>query len=401
MSTRSGRRAYPHSAVLWVAIVALAAAAIPSHAWWMETQLAGIRLGDNAMILLDIPGYGQPDGIIVATATTADRADVPGAEGGQGPDLLGAGGANAAGPGGAGMMGPGGAGMMGPGAGGMMGSGPGMMGSGPAMMGGGGMGRGMARGSTRGIPSAVAPVTPVQMAMSMAAPMGGMGGSGGGMGMPPGQIAAGATGPMGAAGGMMGGGMPGMMGGAGPGAGMMGMPGAAGAGVAGAGAAGAAGFGPAQGVSDFPDWVMAIWFDLHEDEIEWFYMRDKCAVGFVINKNSGKIVAISVAGERCDFARTAMGRPHETVKLGDDFKRVLQRYMWPHTLETFTGTGPSSVLTNFGEATSVQFGGTTNNFRRDSILWYHEVRGLKQGNVAFTLHDMKVTRIHIWDPDPS
>jgi len=388
MSTRSGRRANPHSAVLWIAVVALAAAAIPSHAWWMETQLAGIRLGDNAMILLDIPGYGQPDGIIVATSTTADRASVPGAEGGQGPGLLGAGGAGAAGPGGAGMMGAGAAGMMGPGGGGMMGSGP-------AMMGGGGMGPGMARGSTRGIPSAVAPVTPVQMAMTMAAPMGSMGG-GGGMAMSPGQMAAGATGPMAGAGGMMGG-QPGMMGGAGPGAGMMGMPGMAGAG---AGAAGAGGFGPAQGVSDFPDWVMAIWFDLHEDEIEWFYMRDKCAVGFVINKNSGKIVAISVAGERCDFARTAMGRPHETVKLGDDFKRVLQRYMWPHALETFTGTG-SSVLTNFGEGTSVSFAGVTNNFRRDAILWYHEVRGLKQGNVAFTLHDMKVTRMHIWDPDPS
>lgn len=395
MSTRSGRRAYPHSAVLWVAVVALAAAAVPSHAWWMETQLAGIRLGDNAMILLDIPGYGQPDGIIVATATSADRANVPGAEGGQGPGLTGPGGTGAAGPGAAGMMGPGAAGMMGPG-GGPMGSGPGMMG--------GGMGPGMARGSTRSIPSAVAPVTPVQMAMGMAAPMGSMG-SGGGMGMPPGQIAAGATGPMAGAGGMMGG-QPGMMGGAGPGPGMTGMPGMAGpGGAAGAAGAGAGGFVPAQGVSDFPDWVMAIWFDLHEDEIEWFYMRDKCAVGFVINKNSGKIVAISVAGERCDFARTAMGRPHETVKLGDDFKRVLQRYMWPHTLETFTGSG-SSVLTNFGEGTSVTFGsvtfgGATNVFRRDAILWYHEVRGLKQGNVAFTLHDMKVTRIHIWDPDPS
>jgi hypothetical protein len=346
----------------WVVVAAaLAAAAVPSHAWWQETQLAGVRLGDDAMILFEMPGYGNPDGIIVSTATPPDNAatiaDVAGAQGGLG--MGGGGGAGAA---------------AGPGA--MMGGAPGAAGAmGPGMMGPGGMGPGMARGTSRGIPGAVSPLTPAQAMMGMAmAPSLNISGPS----MTAGQIAGGV-------GGMMGGGTaPGGMGGP------VTVPGGA--------ATPGVGFQTTAGVSDFPDWVMTIWFDLHEDEIEYFYMRGKCAVGFVIKKDTGKIVAISVAGEMCDFARTALAKPHESVKLGDDYKRVIYRYGWPHDQETFVGSG--NAMTNFGENTNVTFGGSTNTFRRDCVLWYHELRGEKQSNVAFTLHDMKVTRIHIWIPDP-
>jgi len=148
-----------------------------------------------------------------------------------------------------------------------------------------------------------------------------------------------------------------------------------------------------------------VWVELRENEMEWFYLCDPghnddatmVAVGFVINKLDGKIVAISVAGEECDFARTAMWKPHEYVQLGDSFKQVLYRYNWPHDIETFDGTSSGDPM---GQLGSVTFNGSSNSFRRDCILWYHEVRGEKQCNIAFTLHDERVTRIHIWIPEP-
>jgi hypothetical protein len=181
-----------------------------------------------------------------------------------------------------------------------------------------------------------------------------------------------------------------------------GIPGAGAAGGLGQAAGGVGGVpsgGPGSGVSSFPDWALAVWFDLRENEIEYFYIRDQVAVGFVINKLDGKIVAISVAGAECDFARTAMWKPHEYVQLGDDFKQVQYRYGWPHDIETFDGSGDP---TNAGliSGGSVQFSTTIGSFRRDCILWYHEVRGEKQCNIAFTLHNLHVTRIHIWIPEP-
>jgi len=343
--------------VVGLAAVALSLSAMPSQAYWLETQLAGVRLGDNWMVLLEMPGYGNPDGIIVATSTAPEHASPVGSEiaGGQGALGL----PNAP---------------MGPGFGQLQGAGQ------------AGGGLGIAQGSTRGIPTAIAPMEPVQAGLAMVSPPSL---NIAGPGITAGQATQGLQGMMGA--GMGGPGMAGpMMGGPMMGGGNVTLPG---------GSSGVVGFSAAQGVSDFPDWVMSVWFDLHEDEIELFYIRDKVAVGFVVKKRTGQIVAISVAGEQCDFARTALNKPHETIKLGDDFKHVCFRYGQPHDLETFTGTG-AAATTNFGEPTTVTFGGVTNQFRRDCILWYHEVRGLKQSNVAFTLHDLKVTRMHIWIPDP-
>jgi len=317
----------------------------PAHA--REVQLAGIRLGDHAINLLDV--YGTPDGIAVGEGQAVTAAQTPQGGGGggagspamfQGPSGGGLGGMM----GGGGGMGPG----MGGGGGGM---GPGMGG------GGGGMGPGMGGGG-----GGMGP---------------GMGGGGGGMG--PG---------MGGGGGGMG---PGMGGGAGGPGGMPGMggggPGGGGGAAAGGGAAGVTAGGLA--TQPFPLWALAIWVDLGANQVEWVYNKGPVVVGFVLDRD-GFVVTIAVAAEKCDYARTALWRPHRYIKLGDDFKRVLYRYGYPDEQGTFTSTGPGEASPGGGTVT-VQFGQTTRTFSRDVYLRYTQ-----NNNIEFTLHDMVVTRMYIW-----
>ena len=387
-----------------------------ASAYWLETQLAGIRLGDSAFVLYENPYYGEPEAIVIATSGGGEGPAT--SEGFPGDSLGGVssgegavGGGGAAGPGVStgGPEGPFGGPMGGP----MGMSGPPMMGGqaggpmmGPMMPSMGMMG--YVPGSGEGTQIVMNPGEPgmasgfwgtsrpgtlnVQsgpmgpMMGGSRPPTGGAGtGGGGALAGPP--MIPGAEGGM-----MMGPGSPslpssgGFMGFQGPGA----APGAAAGGFPGAGGGGS--------VSGFPVWALSVWFDLRQNEMEYFYMVKDVAVGFVINKIDGKIVAISVAGEACDFARSAMWKPHEYVQLGDSFKQVQYRYGWPHEIETFAGSG--NPLATPLSGTSVTFGNNTNEYRRDCILWYHEVRGEKQCNVAFTLHDFLVTRMHIWIPEP-
>lgn len=216
------------------------------------------------------------------------------------------------------------------------------------------------------------------------------------MGMPPGAM--GPVGPMGPMGGPMGpvpgmeamGGMggfpgmgapPGMMGpemGMGPG---MGMPGAeAGMGVPGAGVAGVAAAAP------FPIWALPVWVTLESGEVEWIYQRGPVVMGFVLDRD-GYITCIAVAGYECNYARTALWQPHRYVKLGDSLKRVLYRYGYPDEMESFTASGPGVGQNSI----TVSFGQTSRTYTRDCILRY-----MDNNNIAFTLHDFKVVRIHIW-----
>jgi hypothetical protein len=260
-----------------------------------EQQLAGMRLGQHAINLLDV--YGQPDGIVV----------------GQGPEF---GAASAA------QM-PGGApGMGGPG------------GPTPAMF---------------GPPSA---------------------GMMGGAGAPP------PPGMAGPAGGAMPG--PGNFGPGVPGApGMPGAPGAAGGAAA------------AVQASPFPEWALAVWVEMKPGQVEWIYNKGPVVLGFVLDRD-GYIDSIALVGEDCNYARTAMWRPHQYVKLGDDFKRVMYRYGYPDESITFESTGPGDAAPGQGSVT-VTFAGNSHVFSHDVIVRYTETN-----NVAFTLHDLKVTRIQIW-----
>lgn len=139
----------------------------------------------------------------------------------------------------------------------------------------------------------------------------------------------------------------------------------------------------------FPIWALPVWVDLGPREVQWVYNKGPVVLGFVLDRD-GFVKAIAIAAEKCDFARTALWRPHAYVKLGDDFKRVIYRYGYPDEIVTFTSSGPGSASTG-GGSVSVQFGQTTRTFSRDCILRYRD-----NNNIEFTLHNMKVTRLVIW-----
>ena len=193
------------------------------------------------------------------------------------------------------------------------------------------------------------------------------------------------------AGDMMGAGMsgPAMMGGAGgPGemgmmAGAMGGPEGAMPTMGGAGAAVAAGGGA------FPRWALPIWVTMRPGEVEWIYRKNDVVMGFVLDE-FGYVTVIAVAGESCDWARTAMWRPHDFAQLGDDFKRIIYRYGYPDDTITFDTTG-FQTAEPFAGPVSVTFNSNTRTFARDVIIRYTE-----RNNIAFTFHNMRCTRIHIW-----
>lgn len=199
----------------------------------------------------------------------------------------------------------------------------------------------------------------------------------------------GMPGPMAGPGEFPGGGAPGMpvMGG-----GMPGMPGMDGGPGAPGGMPGMEGGGMAAGgmqSQPFPVWALPVWVDLNPREVEWVYNKGPVVLGFVLDRD-GFVQAIAIAAEKCDYARTALWRPHAYVKLGDDFKRVIYRYGYPDEIVPFSASGPGSASTGGGSVT-VQFGQTTRTFSRDCILRYRD-----NNNIEFTLHNMKVTRVVIW-----
>ncbi|MGQ9730974.1 MAG: hypothetical protein ACUVX8_06820 [Candidatus Zipacnadales bacterium] len=271
-------------------------------------------------------------------------------------------------------------------------------------------------------------------------------GMGGGMGL--------MGAPMG--GGMMGAPMGGSMMGAPMGGGMegMGMGGAMAGGGAMGGAMGGAGGGG--GPSGWPMWALPVWVVLEEGEVEWFYQKGDVVLGFVFNRD-GYVRAIAVAGESCDYARTALWRPHRYVKLGDDFKRVLYRYGYPDEVTTFNadatvsgggggvgmaggaagpmgagmeaGAAPGAGMPGgeggmmmgapmgggmmggpmggammgagmggAGAAGAQAVGSVSVNFAEGPNVFSRdcELTYDDNNNIAFTLHNMKVVRIYIW-----
>ena len=85
---------------------------------------------------------------------------------------------------------------------------------------------------------------------------------------------------------------------------------------------------PQSQLGGLPDWALAVTVDLKPGEVEWLYKRDTYAMGFVVDK-FGYCEAIIAAGIQSPIARTQQEDPIHTVKLGDDFRKVLFRYGYP------------------------------------------------------------------------
>lgn len=227
---------------------------------------------------------------------------------------------------------------------------------------------------------------------------GGLGGAGGGLG------GAGGGGIMGA--GMPGMGMPGM---GGP---TMGAPGGLG-GLPGTTTTtttssvtvqqtppvAGAGLFPGSSNGSLPDWASAITVPIDDNHVEWLYKRENYAMGFVVDR-LGYVDAIVVAGTESPIARTQLEDPVHTVKLGDDLRKVMFRYGYPDTIETYaqnisagaTSTAGGSLA---GPPTDGANAGTNNNAYRTFELRYEQ-----SYNVVFTIRNNRVARIYIFgDPD--
>ena len=137
-------------------------------------------------------------------------------------------------------------------------------------------------------------------------------------------------------------------------------------------------------------WALPVWVTLRSREVEWIYRKDAVVTGFVLDRD-GFVRVIAVAAEECGYARTALWRPHRYIKLGDSFKRVIYRYGYPDEQIGFSWSSPGSASIGGGNI-SVSFGQVSRTYSRDMMLRYTE-----DNNVSFTLHNMVVTRIHIWE----
>jgi hypothetical protein len=137
-------------------------------------------------------------------------------------------------------------------------------------------------------------------------------------------------------------------------------------------------FNTAQG--ELPGWAGAITVGLDGNHVEWLYNRGSYAMGFVVDR-LGFVDAIVVAGISSDIARTQLEDPLHTVKLGDDLRKVLFRYGYPDTLETYP-------------VNAVATGGANGAFRM------FELRYEQSYNVVFSIQNNRVIRIYIFgDPD--
>jgi hypothetical protein len=181
--------------------------------------------------------------------------------------------------------------------------------------------------------------------------------------------------------GMTPGGMPGMPGSEAGMAGMPGMPGMAPGGMPGMPGVGGAATGMPPRLWDLA-WVFPPFVQVERNEVFFVYKRGAANLCFLVelmeDPRSGarmEVIGISVAGERFDGARTAMGDPFKSVKLGDEMGRVLLRYGQPDEIVYFNPVNLQIVSTPTGNV----------------ILRYH-----KSSNIEFTVYNGRVVRIFIF-----
>jgi hypothetical protein len=160
----------------------------------------------------------------------------------------------------------------------------------------------------------------------------------------------------------------------------------------------------AGGAGAFPMWASPVAVELKADEVAWIYsspivkgkkmkaprqLDQGVVLGFVFDDH-GFVNCIAIAGRSCSYARTALWKDANFVKLGDTFQTVMERYGVPDDTKTFDASGAGVAQPMTGPI-QVSFSEGSNTFSRDLIVEYTE-----RNNISFTLSDMRVTRIIIW-----
>jgi hypothetical protein len=184
-----------------------------------------------------------------------------------------------------------------------------------------------------------------------------------------------------------------------------------------------------------PSWASAVTVQLDNGHVEWLYRRETYSMGFVVDR-LGFVDAIVLAGTYSPIGKTQLEDPTHSVKLGDDLRKVLFRYGYPDTIETYsinvsagTTTGGSGTATGnagdagapgapqfqgnaqmlppapgapgagapgeTGEGAAAGGGGTANSAFRTFELRYEQ-----SYNIVFSIRNNRVVRIYIFgDPD--
>jgi hypothetical protein len=129
-------------------------------------------------------------------------------------------------------------------------------------------------------------------------------------------------------------------------------------------------------------WVFPPFVQVERNEVFFVYKRGAANLCFLVelmedprSEARMEVIGISVAGERFDGARTAMGDPFKSIKLGDEMGRVLLRYGQPDEIVYFNPVNLQIVSTPTGNV----------------ILRYH-----KSSNIEFTVYNGRVVRIFIF-----
>ena len=169
-----------------------------------------------------------------------------------------------------------------------------------------------------------------------------------------------------------------------------------------------------------PSWALAVTVQLDQNHVQWLYKRDDYSMGFVVDR-LGFVDAIIVAGTKSDISNTQLEDPVHTVKLGDDFRKVVFRYGYPDDIVPLAADPAASANATTGapgggaaagggaapggaapggapgaDAGGGAAGGTVDN----AAYRTYDLRYEQSYNVVFTIRNNRVVRIYIFgDPD--
>ena len=192
-----------------------------------------------------------------------------------------------------------------------------------------------------------------------------------------------------------------------------------------------------------PNWAAAVTMELDANHVEWLYRRENYSMGFVVDR-LGFIDAIVVAGNYSPISSTQLEDPLHTVQLGDDLRKVMFRYGYPDTVESYvvnvagqanaigqvgqaaaaagaaggaeggsssesggssstpsgSGSAPSGGSSSSGSSGGGEGGAAGGGAGGNVVYRTFELRYEQSYNVVFTIRDNRVVRIYIFgDPD--